>query len=168
MNPPVRDARHHAALWKAIASGVVDVIGSDHAPHSREEKDKVYPDTPSGMPGVQTLVPLMLNHVAEGRLTLERFVDLTAHGPERIFGLEGKGRIAVGYDADLTIVDLKNRRTIENKWIASRCGWSPYDGMAVTGWPKMTIIRGRIVMRDDEITGSAQGAPIRFAETARA
>jgi dihydroorotase len=165
MNPPVRDARHHAALWKAVAAGVVDVIGSDHAPHTREEKDKVYPDTPSGMPGVQTLVPLMLNHIAEGRLTLERFVELTAHTPERIFGLVGKGRIATDYDADLTIVDLKARRTIENKWIASRCGWTPYAGMTVTGWPKLTIVRGRIVMREDEIIGTAHGGPIRFAET---
>jgi dihydroorotase len=165
MNPPVRDAHHHAAIWKALASGVVDVIGSDHAPHTREEKEKTYPDTPSGMPGVQTLVPLMLNHIAEGRLTLERFVDLIAHGPERVFGIAAKGRIALGYDADLTIVDLKARRMIENKWIASRCGWTPYDGMAVTGWPKMTIIRGRIVMREDEVLGPACGAPIRFLET---
>jgi dihydroorotase len=98
-------------------------------------------------------------------LSLERFVDLTAHGPERIFGIEGKGRLSTGYDADLTLVDLKARRTIENKWIASRCGWTPYDGMKVTGWPKVTIIRGRIVMRENEILGSAQGEPIRFAET---
>ncbi len=165
MNPPVRDARHQAALWQAIASGVVDVLGSDHAPHTREEKDKTYPDTPSGMPGVQTLVPLMLNHVAAGRLTLERFVDLTAHGPHRIFGIVCKGQLTVGYHADLTIVDLKATRTIENKWIASRCGWTPYDGMRVTGWPKLTIVRGRIVMREDEIIGPASGEPIRFTET---
>jgi dihydroorotase len=105
----------------------------------------------------------MLDHIAKGRLTLARFVELTASGPERLFGIAGKGRIAVGYDADLTLVDLKARRVIENKWIASRCGWTPYDGMVVTGWPKMTIVRGRIVMRDDEIIGEAAGAPIRFS-----
>lgn len=165
MNPPVREERHRAALWQAIVSGVVDVLGSDHAPHTREEKDKTYPDTPSGMPGVQTMMPLLLNHVAQGRLTLARFVDLMSSGPERIFGLLGKGRISTGYDGDLTLVDLKARRTITNSWIASRCGWSPYDGVQVTGWPKATIIRGRIVMCDDEILGSAAGAPIRFKET---
>src|SRR5690606_28227483 len=120
------------------------VLGSDHAPHTREEKQGDYPRTPSGMPGVQTLLPLMLDHVAAGRLTLERLVDLTAHGPQRIFGLVGKGRLALGYDADITIVDLKAKREITGKWLASKCGWSPFEGMTVTGWPIMTLIRGQI------------------------
>jgi dihydroorotase len=165
MNPPIRDAAHQAGLWAGISTGIIDVLGSDHAPHSREEKAKAYPDTPSGMPGVQTLVPVMLDHVAAGRLTLERFVDLTSHGPARIFGIAAKGRLAVGYDADLTVVDLKARRVIENKWIASRCGWTPFDGMAVTGWPKGTLVRGHIAMWEDELQGPPQGAPIRFQET---
>lgn len=165
MNPPVRDERHRKALWLALAEGVVDCIGSDHAPHTREEKDQPYPASPSGMTGVQTLVPVMLDHVNAGRLSLERFVDLTSAGPARIYGIAGKGRVAVGYDADFTIVDLKANRRISNMWIASRCGWTPFDGMKVAGWPIMTMVRGRVVMRDDQLVGEAAGAPVRFLET---
>ncbi len=165
MNPPIREAHHREALWKAVHEGLIDVIGSDHAPHARAEKDKTYPDTPSGMPGVQTLVTILLDHVNAGRLTLERFVDLTSAGAARIFGIAGKGRIARGYDADFTIVDLKAKKKIENSWIASKCGWTPFDGMETTGWALATIIRGRIVMRDGALASSGQGAPIRFVET---
>lgn len=164
MNPPVRDKHHQDAIWQALASGVVDVLGSDHAPHTREEKDHAYPASHSGMPGVQTLVPVMLDHVSKGRLSLARFVDLTSHGPARIFAIADKGRIAVGNDADLTVVDLKRRETIANSWIASKCGWTPYDGMTVTGWPVGTIVRGRRVMWDGEILGPAEGQPVRFLE----
>ena len=163
MNPPVRDDRHRQAIWAAVANGVVDVLGSDHAPHTREEKDHVYPDSHSGMTGAQTLVPIMLDHVNAGRLTLERFVDLTSHGPNRLFGIRGKGRIAVGYDADLTIVDLQRRQTITDAWVLSRCGWTPYAGVSVQGWPVGTIVRGRRVMWDGEIAGPAHGQPVRFA-----
>ena len=166
MNPPVRDARHRRAIWAALQSGVVDVLGSDHAPHVRAEKDHAYPDTHSGMTGVQTLVPIMLDHVNSGRLTLERLVDLTSHGPQRLFGLRGKGRIAVGYDADLTIVDLKRRETIRNSWIESRCGWTPYDGVEVIGWPVGTFVRGRKVMWHGVILGPALGEPVAFLEGA--
>jgi dihydroorotase len=165
MNPPIRAASHRTALWQALASGLTDILGSDHAPHTLEEKAKPYPQSPSGMAGVQTLVPVMLDHVAKGQLTLERFVDLTSGGPARVFGIAGKGRIAQGYDADFTVVDLKRSRMIENSWIASRCGWTPYDGMKVTGWPVGTIIRGNRVMWEGEIIGTACGQPIAFAET---
>jgi dihydroorotase len=164
MNPPVREERHRARLWQAIREGLVDVLGSDHAPHTREEKEHAYPHSHSGMTGVQTLVPIMLDHVNAGRLTLERFVDLTSHGPNRIFGIEGKGRIAVGYDADFTIVDLKRQETIRNDWIASKCGWSPFDGVRVTGWPVGTVIRGNRVVWEGEILGGAGGEPVRFLE----
>jgi dihydroorotase len=166
MNPPVRDARHRAALWAALAAGVVDVLGSDHAPHTPEEKDHPYPESHSGMTGVQTLVPVMLDHVNAGRLTLERFVDLTSHGPQRLFGIRGKGRIAAGWDADLTVVDLKRRETITDGWIESRCGWTPYDGVTVLGWPVGTFVRGRRVMWQGEIAGPAHGEPVRFLEAA--
>ena len=166
MNPPVRDDRHRQALWAALASGVVDVLGSDHAPHAREEKDHPYPNSHSGMTGVQTLLPIMLDHVNAGRLTLSRFVDLTSAGPQRLFGIRGKGRIAVGYDADLTVVDMKREETITNAWIASRCGWTPYDGRPVKGWPVGTIVRGRKVVWDGAIAGPAQGAPVAFFEGA--
>ena len=165
MNPPIRDESHRQALWKAVQDGVIDVIGSDHAPHTREEKEKTYPDTPSGMPGVQTLVTILLDHVNKGKLTLERFVDLTASGPQRIFGLAGKGRIAVGYDADFTIVDMGLTRAIENKWIATRSGWTPFDGMKTKGWAVAAILRGAFVMRDFALTRAASGRPLRFVET---
>ncbi len=164
MNPPIRDAKHRAGLWAGLRAGIVDVIGSDHAPHTRDEKSGIYPKTPSGMPGVQTLVPLMLNHVHEGRLTLERFVDLTAHGPQRIYNIAGKGRIAVGYDGDLTLVDLSAKRTITEDWIASKCGWTPFAGMEVTGWPLATIIRGNVVMRDGELVAKQIGEKVRFSD----
>lgn len=165
MNPPIRSAEHRAGLWVGVANGVADVIGSDHAPHTAEEKARPYPASPSGMPGVQTLLPVMLTHVAEGRLSLERLVDLTSHGANRVFGLADKGRLAVGFDADLTIVDLKARRTMTHAMMASRVGWTPFDGMEAKGWPLATIVRGRVVMRDDEIVAPHLGQPVRFQET---
>ncbi|HZZ88797.1 MAG TPA: dihydroorotase [Caulobacteraceae bacterium] len=164
MNPPIRDAAHRAGLWKGIANGVVDVIGTDHAPHTLEEKARPYPASPSGMPGVQTLVAVMLTHVAEGRLTLERFIDLTSAGAQRIFNIAGKGRLAVGWDADLTLVDLQARRTIRHADMATRVGWTPFDGMEALAWPMATIIRGQVVMRDGDIAAPSLGQPIRFLE----
>jgi dihydroorotase len=168
MNPPIRSAWHRDGLWHWLAQGVADVIGSDHAPHTVEEKAKGYPNTPSGMPGVQTLLPLLLNHVAEGRLSLAQLVDLTSAGAQRVFNLVGKGRLAVGYDADVTVVDLGKRWTIDEPWLASRCGWSPFTGMTLTGKPVGTIIRGHTVMWEDEVLGAPIGAPLRFQETLRA
>jgi dihydroorotase len=165
MNPPVRDRRHRDGVWAGVADGTADILGSDHAPHTLEEKEKPYPASPSGMPGVQTLVPVMLDHVAAGRLSLTRFVDMTSAGPARLFGMAGKGRIAAGYDADLTLVDLKRRMTIRNDWIASRCGWTPYDGLTVTGWPVGTIVRGAVVMWEGALRASGAGKPVRFTAT---
>jgi len=166
MNPPIRSQAHVDALWLwGMQQGVADVLGSDHAPHTKEEKAKPYPASPSGMPGVQTLVPLMLTHVANGRLSLERFIDLTSAGAQRVFGTANKGRMAVSYDADLTIVDLKAKRTITHEQQATRCGWTPFDGVEATGWPMATIVRGRVVMQDGELIGSAHGRPVRFMET---
>ncbi len=165
MNPPIRGKAHQDALWHGIAAGIADVLGSDHAPHTKDEKARPYPASPSGMPGVQTLVPVMLTHVAEGRLSLERFVDLTSHGANRVFGMADKGRLAVGYDADITVVDLKARRTIRHEDMATRVGWTPFDGFEAKGWPVATIIRGRVIMRDDEIVAPHMGEPVRFQET---
>lgn len=164
MNPPVRDARHRDGIWHGIGQSVVDVLGSDHAPHTLEEKQKPYPASPSGMTGVQTLVPIMLDHVNAGRLSLERFVDLSSHGPNRIFGMSRKGRIAVGYDADLTIVDMKHRETITNEQAGSKAGWTPYHGKVVTGWPVGTIVRGHKVMWEGEIVNPSLGEPVEFTE----
>jgi dihydroorotase len=162
MNPPIRDARHMAAAWAAVADGMVDCIGSDHAPHSREAKERPWPATAAGLTGVQTLAPIMLDHVNAGRLSLTRMVDLMAAGPARVYGAVAKGRLCAGYDADFTIVDMKRSRTIENSWIASPCGWTPFDGQKVTGWPVMTIIRGHVAMREDEVLGTPSGRPVRF------
>ena len=167
MNPPIRSGRHRDGLWHWLAQGVPDVLGSDHAPHTLEEKAKPYPDSPSGMPGVQTIVPLMLNHVAEGRLSLARLVDLMASGPQRLFGLTAKGRIVAGYDADFTIVDLKTKWTIEESWLASRCAWSPFTGMQLTGRPVGTVLRGQAVMWETELAAAPTGVPFRFEETLR-
>lgn len=167
MNPPIRSAAHRDGLWHWVTQGLPDVIGSDHAPHTLANKSKPYPASPSGMPGVQTLLPLMLNHVAHHRLTLRRLVDLTSAGPQRLFGLVRKGRIAVGYDADFTIVDLKARWTIEQDWLASRCGWSPFTGETLTGKPIGTIIRGQQVMWDGTLADKAIGEPFRFDATDR-
>jgi dihydroorotase len=166
MNPPIRYAADRAALWDlGMAQGVVDVLGTDHAPHTAEEKAQPYPKSPSGMPGVQTLVPVMLTHVAEGRLTLQRFIDLTSAGPHRVFGIAGKGRIALGYDADFTLVDMTARRTIAAANGATRAGWTPFEGFAAKAWPMATILRGRVIMRDGALVGDAVGEPVRFLET---
>ena len=162
MNPPIRDARHFHAAWAAVADGRVDTIGSDHAPHSRAAKEKPWPETAAGLTGVQTSVPIMLDHVHAGRLSLERMVSLMAEGPARVYGALCKGRITVGNDADFTIVDLKHERTIDNDWIVSPVGWTPFAGKTVVGWPVVTIVRGHVVMRDDEVLGTPEGRCIRF------
>jgi len=164
MNPPVRDRSHRDVIWRGLEEGVVDVLGSDHAPHTVEEKAGAYPATPSGMTGVQTLVPIMLDHVNAGRLSLARLVDLTSHGPARLFGIACKGRIAVGYDADLTVIDLKRQITITNRGIASRSGWTPYDGITVTGWPVGTVVRGARVMWEGELLTAGTGEAVRFLD----
>jgi dihydroorotase len=163
MNPPIRDARHMQAAWAAVRDGMVDVVGSDHAPHARAAKERPWPLCAAGLTGVQTIVPVMLDHVSAGRLSLMRLADLMCAGPTRVYGVRGKGRIARGYDADFTLVDMGRRRVIEESWIASPCGWTPFAGMAVTGWPVATIIRGQAVMREDEVLGEPRGRLVRFA-----
>ena len=162
MNPPIRGRRHYEAAWAAVRDGTADTVGSDHAPHALAAKRRPWPECPAGLTGVQTLVPVMLDHVAAGRLSLARMVDLMCAGPARVYGAVGKGRLAVGYDADFTLVDLKRQRTIEDSWIVSPCGWTPFHGMKVTGWPAATVVRGHVVMQDDEALGSPVGRLVRF------
>jgi dihydroorotase len=162
MNPPIRGTSHRDALWAAIHDRTVDILGSDHAPHTLEEKAKPYPQSPSGMPGVQTLVPIMLDHVNRGRLSLERFVELSSHRPAELFGISARGGMAEGHEASFTIVDMKAQRIIANDWIESRCGWTPYDGVKVKGWPVGTILRGNRVMWDGQLLAGAQGRPLQF------
>ena len=162
MNPPIREKSHYDRLWYAVRNNYNDTIGSDHAPHLKVNKDKEYPDTPSGMPGVQTLLPVMLNHVNDGKLTLVQLMNLICENPAKIFGIIGKGYIKEDYDADFTIVDMNKIIEIKNEKIESKCGWSPFDGHKFKGTPVYTIINGEIKMKDGEILGEASGRPIKF------
>ena len=162
MNPPIRDKRHNQALWRALQTGLVDTIGSDHAPHTLEEKRKPYPHSPSGFPGTQTLLPLMLDHIHKGRLDLKQLVRLLAHNPAKIFKLKNQGFIKEGFKAHFTIVDLKAERTIKEAWLANKNPWSPFVGKTVMGWPVATFLYGQAVVKEDEVFGSPSGKPIEF------
>ena len=162
MNPPLRTKEHYDRLWVAIKNNIVDVLGSDHAPHSKENKDKEYPNTPSGMPGVQTIFPVMLNHVNNGKLTLEQLIKLMCENPCRIFGIKNKGYIKEGYDADLTIADMNKEVVIKNEMIASKCGWTPFNNYKVKGFPVGTIVNGYLVMSDGKLIEKSKGTPLEF------
>jgi dihydroorotase len=162
MNPPLRTKEHYDRLWVAIKNNIVDVLGSDHAPHSKENKDKEYPNTPSGMPGVQTIFPVMLDHVNNGKLTLEQLIKLMCENPCRIFGIKDKGYIKEGYDADLTIVDMNKEVIIKNEMIASKCGWTPFNNHKIKGFPVGTIINGNLVMSDGKVILESKGMPLKF------
>ena len=162
MNPPLRSKEHYDRLWVAIKNNIVDVLGSDHAPHLKSNKDKEYPNTPSGMPGVQTIFPIMIDHVNNGKLTLTQLVNLMCENPCRIFGIKNKGFIKEGYDADLTIVDMSKKVTIKNEMMASKCGWTPFHNHKITGFPVGTIVNGNLVMEDGKILIKSKGKPLEF------
>jgi dihydroorotase len=162
MNPPIRDKSHYDRLWYAIKNNFNDTIGSDHAPHLKKNKEKNYPNSPSGMPGVQTLMPVMLNHVNEGKLTLEQLMNSVCENPVKIFGILDKGFIKEGYDADFTIVDMNKKILIKNENIESKCGWSPFDGFEFKGTLVATIIDGQIKMKEGKIIGKPEGKPLKF------
>jgi len=162
MNPPIRDKSHYDRLWYAIKNNFNDTIGSDHAPHLKINKEKEYPNSPSGMPGVQTLLPVMLNHVNHGKLSLKQLINLVCENPIKIFGIKNKGYIKKRYDADFTIVDMNKEIKIQNKNIESKCGWSPFDGFIFKGSPVATIINGKIKMLNGKILGNPEGLPLNF------
>ena len=162
MNPPLRDKSHYDRLWYAVKNNLNDTIGSDHAPHLKENKEKRYPNSPSGMPGVQTLLPVMLNHVNDGRLSLEQLMNSICENPIKIFGIKDKGFIQEGFDADFTIVNMNKKIKIKNENIESKCGWSPFDGYELKGTPVSTIVNGQIKMRDGKILGDPEGKPLKF------
>ena len=162
MNPPLRTKEHYDRLWVAIKNNIVDVLGSDHAPHSKENKNKNYPNTPSGMPGVQTIFPIMLDHVNNGKLTLEQLIKLMRENPCKIFGIKNKGYLKEGYDADLTIADMKKEVTIKDEMIASKCGWTPFNNHKVKGFPVGTIVNGNLVMSDGKVIVESKGTPLKF------
>ena len=162
MNPPLRTKDHYDRLWVAVKNNIVDVLGSDHAPHSKENKDKNYPNTPSGMPGVQTIFPVMLDHVNNGKLSLEQLIKFMCENPCRIFGIKNKGYIKEGYDADLTIVDMSKEVVIKDDMIASKCGWTPFNNHKVKGYPIGTIVNGVLVMSEGKIVEESKGKPLEF------
>jgi len=162
MNPPLRDKSHYDRLWYAVKNNLNDTIGSDHAPHLKENKEKSYPNSPSGMPGVQTLLPVMLNHINDGKLSLEQLMNCICENPVKIFGIKDKGFIKEGFDADFTIVDMNKKITIKNENIESKCGWTPFDGYELKGTPVSTIISGQIKMKDGIILGDPEGKSLKF------
>ena len=162
MNPPLRDKSHYDRLWYAIKNNLNDTIGSDHAPHLKINKDKEYPNSPSGMPGVQTLMPVMLNHINEGKLSLKQLINLVCENPIKIFGIKNKGFIKEVFDADFTIVDMNKTIEIKNENIESKCAWSPFNGYKFKGTPVSTIIGGKIKMKNGEILGEPTGKPLIF------
>ena len=162
MNPPLRTKEHYDRLWTAIKNDVVDVLGSDHAPHLKENKNKEYPNSPSGMSGVQTILPIMLNHVNNEKLSLKKLITLLCENPCKIFGIKDKGFIKEGYDADLTLVDMNKEQTIKDEMIASKCGWTPFNNYKVKGFPVGTIVNGNLVMSEGKIISKAKGQPLDF------
>ena len=163
MNPPIRDKSHYDRLWYAVRNNLNDTIGSDHAPHLKVNKDKDYPNSPSGMPGVQTLMPVMLDHVNHGKLSLSQLINLVCENPIKIFGIKNKGFIKEGYDADFTVVDMNKKITIKNENIESKCGWSPFNDVEFKGTPVATIISGKIKMKEGKILGEPEGIPLAFS-----
>ena len=162
MNPPLRTKEHYDRLWVAVKNNIVDVLGSDHAPHLKENKDKEYPNSPSGMPGVQTIFPVMLDHVNNGKLTLQQLINLMCENPCKIFGIKNKGYLKEGYDADLTIADMNKEVVIKNEMIASKCGWTPFNNHKVKGFPVATIVNGHLVMSDGKVVVESKGTPLKF------
>lgn len=157
MNPPIRGTEHRQALWAALNSGLIDGIGTDHAPHTLDEKKLPYPGAAAGIPGVQTALPFMLTAVARGQTTLERLVSLFAAGPARVLDLKGKGEISVGKDADIVLVDLARHWRIDSSWLQSKCGWSPFDGEEIIGWIDSTFLRGQLVASGGAIVSEPMG-----------
>ena len=162
MNPPLRTKEHYDRLWVAIKNNIVDVLGSDHAPHSKENKNKNYPNTPSGMPGVQTIFPVMLDHVNNGKLSLQQLINFMCENPCKIFGIKNTGYLKEGYDADLTIADMNKEVTIKDEMIASKCGWTPFNNHKVKGFPVGTIVNGNLVMSDGKVIAQSKGIPLKF------
>jgi dihydroorotase len=163
MNPPIRSKEHQEGLWRALAEGVFDVFGSDHAPHTLEEKGKPYPNSPSGMPGVQTMLPVLMTFVAQGRLTVHDVVRMACQNPARLYGIQGKGTLETGAAADIVLVDPRRRQRFERPMVASKCGWSPYEGEELTGWPVHTVLGGRWIVRDGGLVGLASGRVLQFS-----
>ncbi|MEO0853071.1 MAG: amidohydrolase family protein, partial [Cyanobacteria bacterium J06648_11] len=160
--PPLRSTADRQALWKGLHDGVLDVIASGHAPYTLAEKSKAYPHSPSGMPGVETSLPMMLTAMQQGLCRLEQVVSWMSANPAKVFGIVNKGRIEVGYDADLVLVDLENTYPVRREDLLTKCGWSPFEGWELTGWPTVTLVGGQVVFQAGEVDGDARGRALEF------
>ena len=164
MNPPLRSPENNDILWQALLDGVIDFIATDHAPHTLEEKAQTYPKSPSGMPGVETSLPLMLTEAMKGRCTIPQVVNWMSTAPAKAYGIANKGKIAVGYDADLVLVDLQTYRPVLRENLATKCGWSPFEGWNLTGWPVITIVGGQIVFDKGKLNTEVRGKALDFGD----
>lgn len=162
MNPSIKDPEDNVALWQALRDGIITVIATDHAPHTLLEKSQPYPASPSGMPGVQTMLTLCLNEVAAGNITIEQLVQWTSTNPASTWKILNKGSIVEGYDADLVLVDLKATRVIRAEDQASKCGWTPWEGRTTTGWPTHTFVMGQLAMEHGQLFDTVRGQEIQF------
>ena len=163
MNPPIRSKEHQEGLWKALDAGIFDVFGSDHAPHTLEEKSAHYPKSPSGMPGVQTLLPVLLTFVHQGRLSAQKLVEMACERPASLYAIRGKGQIREGFDADIVMVDPKRSYEFQRSMVQSKCGWSPYEGEILTGWIEHVLLGGKWAVREATLIGSPQGSMLSFS-----
>lgn len=162
VNPPLRTSSDNSAVWEALLDGTIDVIATDHAPHSIEEKSKEYPDAPAGLPEIQTSLPLLLNELNKKNITLKRLIEITSSTPAKLIDLKNKGKIEKGYDADLTVIDMNEKKIITKKLILSKCGWSPYEGMELKGWPVMTFVNGNLIYNNNTINKNIKGKEINY------
>jgi len=165
MNPSIKTAADNAGLWQALNEGLIQVIATDHAPHTLAEKDQPYPKSPSGLPAVENSLPLMLDSIHQGRCTLEQVVHWMCDAPARVWDIVDRGRIAEGYFADLVVVDLNKPHTVRNSEQATKCGWSPWDGVTLTGWPVRTIVNGQTVFADGRLDDNIRGRELQFDHT---
>ncbi|GCL42935.1 dihydroorotase [Dolichospermum planctonicum] len=163
MNPPLRSPHDNEVLWQALRDGIIDFIATDHAPHTLAEKAQTYPNTPSGMPGVETSLPLMLTAAMTGKCTVAQVVQWMSKAVAVAYGIPNKGEISPGYDADLVLVDLKNYREVKREEVLSKCGWSPFEGWNLTGWPVTTIVGGEIVYDHGQVNTQIRGQALTFS-----
>ncbi len=164
MNPPLRDASHRDAIWRALGDGQFDVFGSDHAPHTVEEKAKPYPSSPSGMPGVETIISVLLTFAAQGRISYETVVQMFCNRPAELYAIEGKGKLEIGFDADLVLFDPKKKWIVDENRLHSKCGWSPYHGVELTGRIHSVYLAGKLASSDGEPVGEPCGQCLVFGE----
>lgn len=162
MNPPLRSPHDNAVLWQALLDGVIDFIATDHATHTLEEKAKGYPNMPSGMPGVETSLALMLTQAAQGRCTVAQVANWMSTTVAKAYRIPHKGVITLGYDADLVLVDLQHYHILQREEVFSKCGWSPFEGWNLTGWPVITIVGGQVVYEQGKVNTNVRGQALRF------